>query len=135
MRIQGRGYAFIVAVVASFILKQPELLVTGQATVPAMFVLGDSLVDVGNNNFLASVARANYLPYGIDLNFRPTGRFSNGMNFVDLLGNILDTFSVKNQFNFSITLLLLTLFRKKKNSSVVRNLVASSLCGSNHMGH
>ncbi|WZZ68716.1 hypothetical protein YC2023_080086 [Brassica napus] len=83
MRIQGRGYAFIVAVVASFILKQPELLVTGQATVPAMFVLGDSLVDVGNNNFLASVARANYLPYGIDLNFRPTGRFSNGMNFGD----------------------------------------------------
>lgn len=110
MRIQGRGNAFIVAVVASFILKQPELLVTGQATVPAMFVLGDSLVDVGNNNFLASVARANYLPYGIDLNFRPTGRFSNGMNFVDLLGNILDTFSVKNQFDFSITLLLLTLF-------------------------
>ncbi|KAL0664780.1 hypothetical protein Bca4012_101618 [Brassica carinata] len=89
MRIQGRGYAFIVAVVASFILKQPELLVTGQATVPAMFVLGDSLVDVGNNNFLASVARANYLPYGIDLNFRPTGRFSNGMNFVDLLAQLL----------------------------------------------
>ena len=92
-------------------LHQPELLVTGQATVPAMFVLGDSLVDVGNNNFLASVARANYLPYGIDLNYRPTGRFSNGMNFVDLLGNVFRHFlSVKNQFNFSITLLLLTLF-------------------------
>ncbi|KAL0801525.1 hypothetical protein Bca101_056701 [Brassica carinata] len=90
MRIQIRGYAFIVAVMASVIIQQPEL-VTGQATVPAMFVLGDSLVDVGNNNFLASVARANYLPYGIDLNFRPTGRFSNGMNFVDLLGKVLDT--------------------------------------------
>lgn len=101
MRIQIRGFAFIVAVMASVMLQQPELLVSGQATVPAMFVLGDSLVDVGNNNFLASVARANYLPYGIDLNFRPTGRFSNGMNFVDLLGNVLD-----NYF-FSITLILL----------------------------
>lgn len=101
MRIQSGGYAFIiVAVMASVITQQPEL-VTGQARVPAMFVLGDSLVDVGNNNFLASVARANYLPYGIDLNFRPTGRFSNGMNFVDLLGNVLD-----NYF-FSITLILL----------------------------
>lgn len=100
----------IVAVVASVAIQQPEL-VTGQARVPAMFVLGDSLVDVGNNNFLASVARANYLPYGIDLNYRPTGRFSNGMNFVDLLGNVFRHFlSVKNQFNFSITLLLLTLF-------------------------
>ncbi|CAH2066729.1 unnamed protein product [Thlaspi arvense] len=73
---------------ASVILQQPEL-VTGQARVPAMFVLGDSLVDVGNNNFLASIARANYLPYGIDLNFRPTGRFSNGLNFVDLLAQLL----------------------------------------------
>ncbi|CAA7039037.1 unnamed protein product [Microthlaspi erraticum] len=88
MRNQIRGYAFIVAVVASVILQQPEL-VTGQARVPAMFVLGDSLVDVGNNNFLASVARANYLPYGIDLNFRPTGRFSNGLNFIDLLARLL----------------------------------------------
>ncbi|ESQ28075.1 hypothetical protein EUTSA_v10019503mg [Eutrema salsugineum] len=88
MRIQVGGYALIVAVMASVILQQPEL-VTGQARVPAMFVLGDSLVDVGNNNFIASIARANYLPYGIDLNFRPTGRFSNGMNFIDLLAQLL----------------------------------------------
>ncbi|KAF8062120.1 hypothetical protein N665_1204s0009 [Sinapis alba] len=89
MRIQSGGYAFIiVAVMASVIIQQPKL-VTGQARVPAMFVLGDSLVDVGNNNFLASIARANYLPYGIDLNFRPTGRFSNGMNFIDLLAQLL----------------------------------------------
>ena len=91
----------IVAVVASVAIQQPEL-VTGQARVPAMFVLGDSLVDVGNNNFLATIARANYLPYGTDLNLRPTGRFSNGMNFIDLLGKALSTFltkvSVKNQF-------------------------------------
>lgn len=90
MRNHIGGYALILAVMASFILQQPEL-VNGQARVPAMFVLGDSLVDVGNNNFIASIARANYLPYGIDLNFRPTGRFSNGMNFIDMLGKNSDT--------------------------------------------
>ncbi|CAN8239315.1 unnamed protein product [Cochlearia groenlandica] len=88
MRNRMRKYVFIVAVMASVITQQPDL-VTGQARVPAMFVLGDSLVDVGNNNFLQSIARANYLPYGIDLNFRPTGRFSNGLNFVDMLAQLL----------------------------------------------
>ena len=56
--------------------------------VPAMFVFGDSLVDDGNNNFLNSIAKSNYYPYGID--FRgPTGRFTNGRTVVDLLGNFL----------------------------------------------
>ncbi|KAJ4844392.1 hypothetical protein Tsubulata_002353 [Turnera subulata] len=59
--------------------------------VPAMFVLGDSLVDVGNNNFLpASIAKANYPHYGMDFpTRRPTGRFSNGKNAADLLAEKL----------------------------------------------
>ncbi|KAF6143928.1 hypothetical protein GIB67_001722 [Kingdonia uniflora] len=61
----------------------------GAQQVPAMFVFGDSLVDVGNNNFLSSIARANYLPYGIDFNHWPTGRFTNGRTIVDLLGERL----------------------------------------------
>ncbi|KAL4295038.1 hypothetical protein AHAS_Ahas18G0288100 [Arachis hypogaea] len=52
----------------------------------AMFVFGDSLVDNGNNNYLASFAKANYVPYGIDTSWGPTGRFSNGKMLVDLLG-------------------------------------------------
>ena len=57
--------------------------------VPALFVFGDSLVDVGNNNYLSSIAKANFLPYGVDFaNFGPTGRFSNGKTFVDILGNL-----------------------------------------------
>ncbi|KAJ6762246.1 GDSL-LIKE LIPASE/ACYLHYDROLASE-RELATED [Salix koriyanagi] len=58
------------------------------AGVPALFVFGDSLVDVGNNNYLSSIAKANYFPYGVD-NFGPTGRFSNGKTFVDILGENL----------------------------------------------
>ncbi|KAH9620668.1 hypothetical protein KSS87_015161 [Heliosperma pusillum] len=52
----------------------------------AFFVFGDSLVDNGNNNFLATTARADSPPYGIDTpNRRATGRFSNGKNIPDIL--------------------------------------------------
>lgn len=52
----------------------------------AFFVFGDSLVDSGNNNFLATTARADAPPYGIDYpTRRATGRFSNGLNIPDLI--------------------------------------------------
>lgn len=54
--------------------------------VPAMFVFGDSLIDDGNNNDMASFAKANYYPYGIDFAGGPTGRFSNGYTIVDEIG-------------------------------------------------
>lgn len=54
--------------------------------VPCYFIFGDSLVDDGNNNQLNSLAKANYLPYGIDFNGGPTGRFSNGKTTVDVIG-------------------------------------------------
>ena len=65
--------------------------VAGSERVPALFVFGDSLVDVGNNNFLSSIAKSNYFPYGIDFNMQPTGRFSNGKTFVDIIGMFLYT--------------------------------------------
>ncbi|KAG8487100.1 hypothetical protein CXB51_020637 [Gossypium anomalum] len=52
----------------------------------AFFVFGDSLVDNGNNNYLATTARADAYPYGIDYpTHRATGRFSNGLNIPDLI--------------------------------------------------
>ena len=55
----------------------------------AFFVFGDSLVDNGNNNYLATTARADAPPYGIDYpTRRPTGRFSNGYNIPDFISNI-----------------------------------------------
>lgn len=56
--------------------------------VPCYFIFGDSLVDNGNNNVLQSLARADYLPYGIDFNGGPTGRFSNGKTNVDVIGTL-----------------------------------------------
>ncbi|KAG4979158.1 hypothetical protein JHK82_032406 [Glycine max] len=53
--------------------------------VPGLFVFGDSLVEVGNNNFLNTIARANYFPYGIDFSRGSTGRFSNGKSLIDFI--------------------------------------------------
>ncbi|GMY06160.1 GDSL esterase/lipase At4g28780-like [Fagus crenata] len=56
----------------------------------AFFVFGDSLVDNGNNNYLATTARADSPPYGIDYpTHRPTGRFSNGLNLPDIISEKL----------------------------------------------
>lgn len=53
---------------------------------PCFFIFGDSLVDNGNNNDLETMAKVDYLPYGIDFPAGPTGRFNNGRNLVDFIG-------------------------------------------------
>ncbi|PKA55666.1 GDSL esterase/lipase [Apostasia shenzhenica] len=59
--------------------------------VPAIYVFGDSTVDVGNNNYLPETrAKVDFRPYGIDLpHSRPTGRFSNGFNAIDFISSHL----------------------------------------------
>lgn len=59
---------------------------TADPQVPCYFIFGDSLVDNGNNNNMASLAVANYPPYGIDFDGGPNGRFTNGMTTVDVIG-------------------------------------------------
>lgn len=59
----------------------------GQALYPAIFTFGDSLVDNGNNNYLASLARADFPPNGCDYGEPiPTGRFCNGKTLTDYIG-------------------------------------------------
>ncbi|XP_076929079.1 GDSL esterase/lipase At5g33370-like [Bidens hawaiensis] len=61
-----------------------------EADARAFFVFGDSLVDNGNNNYLATTARADNVPYGVDYpTGRPTGRFSNGYNIPDLISQAI----------------------------------------------
>ncbi|XP_072958035.1 GDSL esterase/lipase At5g55050-like [Typha angustifolia] len=66
-------------------------LQTVQAKINAMFVFGDSTVDVGNNNYLNSTkAKANFPHYGVDFpSSTATGRFSNGYNTADQLAQQL----------------------------------------------
>ncbi|XP_042490040.1 GDSL esterase/lipase At5g33370-like [Macadamia integrifolia] len=66
----------------------------------AFFVFGDSLVDSGNNNYLATLARADAPPYGIDYpTHQPTGRFSNGLNIPDIISESIGEESVLPYLN------------------------------------
>lgn len=61
------------------------VLVNG-GKIPAIIVFGDSSVDSGNNNYIPTIARSNFQPYGRDFNGgRPTGRFSNGKITADFI--------------------------------------------------
>ncbi|KAJ4709283.1 GDSL esterase/lipase [Melia azedarach] len=61
----------------------------GKQQVPCYFIFGDSLVDSGNNNFLLTLAKSNYPPYGIDFPTGATGRFTNGRTTVDVIAEKL----------------------------------------------
>ncbi|KAH7578442.1 hypothetical protein ACOSQ2_000299 [Xanthoceras sorbifolium] len=58
------------------ILVQPPKTV---AKVHAIIVFGDSSVDTGNNNYIPTIAKCDFEPYGRDFpGGTPTGRFCNG---------------------------------------------------------
>ncbi|CAL5439598.1 unnamed protein product [Camellia sinensis] len=58
--------------------------------VPAIITFGDSAVDVGNNDYIPTIFKANYPPYGRDfVNHKPTGRFCNGKLATDLTADTL----------------------------------------------
>lgn len=60
---------------------------TSPGQFPAVFSFGDSILDTGNNNGLATLTKCNFLPYGRDFQGGvPTGRFCNGKVPSDLLG-------------------------------------------------
>ncbi|RZR81550.1 hypothetical protein BHM03_00007804 [Ensete ventricosum] len=63
--------------------------ITAGAGEAVIFAFGDSLSDVGNNNYLPfSLAKSDYPWYGIDYyNGRPTGRFTNGRTIGDIISN------------------------------------------------
>ncbi|XWS20204.1 hypothetical protein CRYUN_Cryun31cG0079800 [Craigia yunnanensis] len=58
--------------------------------VPAIITFGDSVVDVGNNDYLPTILKANYPPYGRDFaNQKPTGRFCDGKLATDITAETL----------------------------------------------
>ncbi|GAA0176311.1 hypothetical protein Leryth_010631 [Lithospermum erythrorhizon] len=66
-------------------IKLPEGL-----DVPAIIAFGDSIVDQGMNNYIKTVVKADFEPYGADLNNgKPSGRFCNGRTPADLVASEL----------------------------------------------
>ena len=80
----GVGWLLRLAAMVNFLV-----IVRAQFTtnIPAMFILGDSILDNGNNNYIVTLAKSNFLPNGLDFQFGPTGRFCNGRTVADVLGN------------------------------------------------
>ncbi|XP_047947102.1 GDSL esterase/lipase At1g33811 [Salvia hispanica] len=77
------------AVLAFLCLSARAAFSQPNSQVPAFYIFGDSLVDNGNNNGILTLARANYMPYGLDFPQGTTGRFTNGLTFVDVLAKLL----------------------------------------------
>lgn len=53
---------------------------------PALVIFGDSTVDAGNNNYMETIVKSDFSPYG--LNFEggvPTGRFTDGLLTTDYI--------------------------------------------------
>ncbi|XP_072977899.1 GDSL esterase/lipase APG-like [Typha angustifolia] len=58
--------------------------------VPAIISFGDSSIDVGNNDYLYTIFKADYPPYGRDFkNREATGRFCNGKLATDITAETL----------------------------------------------
>ncbi|KAJ6402422.1 hypothetical protein OIU84_014505 [Salix udensis] len=83
MAIQG-------LVLAAFILAAKATTVVSAASL-VTFIFGDSLTEVGNNNYLQySLARSDFPWYGIDYSGgKATGRFTNGRTIGDIISEKL----------------------------------------------
>ncbi|XP_071739311.1 GDSL esterase/lipase At5g45960-like [Rutidosis leptorrhynchoides] len=57
-----------------------------KSKISSLFAFGDSTVDPGNNNYIPTIMRGNFPPYGKDFdNHVATGRFTNGRLVTDLV--------------------------------------------------
>lgn len=65
---------------------EQRILVFSQQNV-GLFIFGDSILDVGNNNFINTTTKfqANFPPYGLTFFHIPTGRFSDGRLLPDFI--------------------------------------------------
>ncbi|KAI9078690.1 hypothetical protein K1719_039333 [Acacia pycnantha] len=89
------------------------------ASVPAVYVFGDSYVDAGNNAHLDTPAQANRWPYGIDFH-NITGRFTNGENMADFIATYL---------NLPMPPAYLNLTDAQKSQTTTGMTYASGSCG------
>ena len=76
------------AVMLMLLLLSAAATARGQALVPGVMIFGDSVVDAGNNNRLATLVRADFPPYGRDFpaTHALTVRFCNGKLAMDYTG-------------------------------------------------
>ncbi|KAF8085635.1 hypothetical protein N665_0656s0014 [Sinapis alba] len=85
MKLQLLWLALVFIAVQTNAAKQGK-----NATIPALIVFGDSIMDTGNNNRLPTLLKCNFPPYGKDFpGGLATGRFSDGRVPSDLIAEKL----------------------------------------------
>ena len=57
--------------------------------ISAVIIFGDSTVDSGNNNYLDTVVKSNFEPYGRKFEAGATGRFCDGKIVTDFISKCL----------------------------------------------
>ncbi|XP_076914774.1 GDSL esterase/lipase APG-like [Bidens hawaiensis] len=89
MFMDSRPMWWLVVAVVAIVVAVGEAQ-DSSSVVPAIIAFGDSAVDVGNNDYLPTIFKANYPPYGRDfVNHQPTGRFCNGKLATDITADTL----------------------------------------------
>lgn len=70
-----------------FIANTILAIALGASSPSVTFIFGDSLAEVGNNNYMQySLAKSNYPWYGVDYSGgQATGRFTNGRTIGDII--------------------------------------------------
>lgn len=83
-------YSMVLCVIIVIFYQQYKICMSEKQT--ALFIFGDSLFDVGNNNFIKTIPflQANYAPYGHTFARNATGRFSDGRVIPDFIAQYAD---------------------------------------------
>ncbi|KAK9084734.1 hypothetical protein Sjap_025145 [Stephania japonica] len=90
MVLQGNCFSWLPKLILLLVLYFGNKTEGRYENIPAVIVFGDSSVDAGNNNFIDTIAKGNFLPYGRDFEGgNPTGRFSNGRLSTDFISDAL----------------------------------------------
>ena len=108
MNVGRRIIVWLVALANVVIMTRAQMM-------PAMFILGDSLVDNGNNNYILTLAKSNFPPNGLDFQLGPTGRFCNGRTVADVIGNQSFTEELSPAAKTLVTSLYAVVFDKQYN--------------------
>lgn len=76
----------VIALLLAWRCNKARSINVSKTNLTAVYVFGDSVVDTGNNNYLPTISKVNYPPYGKDFKGgQPTGRFSNGLVPPDMI--------------------------------------------------
>ncbi|XP_028098637.1 GDSL esterase/lipase At3g53100-like isoform X4 [Camellia sinensis] len=97
--------------------------------IPSILTFGDSAVDVGNNDHIHTIFKANFPPYGRDfINHKPTGRFCNGKLATDITDRTTNFAHCYPGFAVSMGVL----YKEKPAIGAVVELVGGPMCQNTH---